>query len=244
MAGILVNSASKTMTSGDESADNQVSGFVIDEQITLQTTPTGTNYAWTLTKPVGSVTAALDDDDAAAPKFNPDVEGVYLVTADVDGTVYVIRITVVDAAISNSVQIHRMTKVADAAVPTPSTGALNSYFSEERNMMVTKNSVGDIRPWSYYGSVGTDLTDGDESVEVGDGNLRWLLVELTATRTKTLSVSGAANGNIVTFIIIDDGAVDFTNDGPGGGTTSITVPSIVSFKFDGTNWGTWESTVL
>ena len=77
MAGIKWASASLVMADGDTAADKSISGLVVGERATLSTTPTGTVYSWSLAIPSASATArsALDDDDAAGPKFTPDAAG-------------------------------------------------------------------------------------------------------------------------------------------------------------------------
>lgn len=123
MAGILANSASKTMTSG--SADNSVSGYLVGEQIVLTVTPTGTNYVWAIAKPSGSATARsnLDATTGASAKFTPDAEGYFTVSCVVDSTTtYTLRIA---AQAIGTVTYHSASNFSplnNAQVPAPALG--------------------------------------------------------------------------------------------------------------------------
>ena len=219
------------MSSGDTSVNNTVSGYLVNEQVTLTTSPTGTNYQWTLSVPSNSnvVISALDSATAASPKFTPDV----------DGTTYTLMLTVLDASISNNVQIQRMQPIKDASVPTPSSsGARLVYNSLERGMVVTKDSAGKVRPDGYVGSVGTNLTDADQTLTVAGGQLYWLLDgTLTTTRTKTVGVSGASTRQAIIVVKLDDGqTVNFVNDGPGAGSWASAGKAALGFIVDGTDF--------
>lgn len=147
MAGILANSASKTMVAGDTSADKVVSNYVAGERILLTVAPTGTTYAWSSSAPSSSSAArsALSADSGASVFFTPDVGGTYLITCTVDGaTVYVIRITVQAAAVAEPVEAVRYSPRADSTVPAPAAGRA-MYFSSDQNAMVTKDPSGTIR---------------------------------------------------------------------------------------------------
>src|SRR3990167_2773526 len=100
MAGILASSASETMTSGDTAADNTHTGYLVAEQVTLATYPTGASYSWGLAKPSGAtVRSDLSATTGAGPVFTPDVAGYWTITCTVASTTaYVLRIAVVDAA--------------------------------------------------------------------------------------------------------------------------------------------------
>lgn len=136
------------MVSGDTSADLGIAWFVINEQITLSTTPTGTSYSWGQSIPSGASTArtALNDSDDASVTFTPDVAGVYVITCIVSGsTTYVIRIAVADVATVTMAQVARLQAVADSSVPTPSTGTLCLYCSStQSNALSVKKSDGSI----------------------------------------------------------------------------------------------------
>lgn len=145
MAGILANSASQTMVSGDTEADKSVTGYVIGEQITLTTYPTGTNYVWGHAIPSGSSTtrAGLSSTTAAAPTFTPDTSGTFLVNVNVDGTTYVIRIGVVAISTSETLQTFRFLAVSDTSVPTPSQGA-TLYYSSTQTALCVKQTDGTV----------------------------------------------------------------------------------------------------
>jgi hypothetical protein len=151
----MANSVSKTMVSGDTSADLGIAGFVINEQITLSTTPTGTSYSWGQSIPSGASTArtALNDDDAATATFTPDVAGVYVITCTVSGSMsYVIRIAVADVATVTMAQVARLQAVADASVPTPSAGTMCLYCSStQSNALAVKKSDGSIHTITLTG---------------------------------------------------------------------------------------------
>jgi hypothetical protein len=123
MAGILANSASKTMTSG--SADNSVSGYLVGEQVVLTVTPTGTDYVWAIAKPSGSASARsnLDATTGASVKFTPDAEGYFTVSCVVDSTTtYTLRIA---AQAIGTVTYHSASNFSplnNAQVPVPALG--------------------------------------------------------------------------------------------------------------------------
>ncbi len=148
MAGILANSASKTMEAGDTSADAVVSGFVTGERIVLGTNPTGESYSWGLSVPSASAAArsGLSSATDAAPTFTPDVAGTYVVTCTVDGTTtYVMRIAVVAVAVTVANQALRFSPVADAAVPAPAIG-ITLYYSSDHTALVVKDSENNVYP--------------------------------------------------------------------------------------------------
>lgn len=145
MAGILANSASKTMVAADTSADNNVSGYTTGEQVTLSASPTGSSYAWGLAIPQGSTAARsrLSDATAASPTFTPDVAGYYVATCTVDGAFYVLRLSVTQSAISTTIEALRLQPKADADVRAPSTGAA-LYWSSTQGALVIKTSNGTV----------------------------------------------------------------------------------------------------
>lgn len=146
MAGILANSPSKTMASGDTSADKTASGYVAGERITLTVTPSGTNYEWSQARPSGSsARAQLSGATGASVTFAPDVGGTYVVTCIVDGsTTYVIRITCQSPTISEPVEAVRLSPRTDASVPAPAAGR-TLYYSSDQGKLVTKDSAGTVR---------------------------------------------------------------------------------------------------
>ena len=146
MAGILANSVTGSMVSGDTAVTQTVSGYVSSEQITLSTSPTGSTYAWTLSRPSGTtVRSDLNNEDIAAPKFTPEAEGSYLVTCTVDGsTVYTVQIGVLAASTSNAVQVLRLQPLKNASVATPSDDSVNVYNSYENAALSLKNDAGTV----------------------------------------------------------------------------------------------------
>lgn len=132
MAGIMANSASATMVSGDTAADKSVSGYLTKESITLSVTG-GSTFVWALSKPTSSGSVvALQTPTAATSGFSPDADGYYVVTCLVDGaTLYVIRIGVADVSPVGTMTALRLIPVANATVPTPATGATIFYSIEE-----------------------------------------------------------------------------------------------------------------
>jgi len=147
MAGILASSASKSMVAA--SSPETQSGYVANERISLSTTPTGDTYAWSLCVPSGSAVArsALSDEGIASPKFTPDVPGVYVITCTVDGsTTYTLTLSVTAVAIVQVAQVFRYSPVEDAAVPTPALGFVQYCSATQGNIMVVKDSSGDIYP--------------------------------------------------------------------------------------------------
>ena len=169
MAGILANSASKTMTSG--SADNSVSGYLVGEQIVLTVTPTGTNYVWAIAKPSGSSTARsnLDATTGASVKFTPDAEGYFTVSCVVDSTTtYTLRIA---AQAIGTVTYHSASNFSplnNAQVPVPALGATLFYSSENGALSYKKGTVvyslgaSDIITPESVGTIGS----GDDSATV------------------------------------------------------------------------------
>ena len=145
MAGIKWASASLVMADGDTAADKSISGLVVGERATLSTTPTGTVYSWSLAIPSASAAArsALDDDDAARPKFTPDAAGTYTITCTVDGTSYSLRATVASVTIAESAQAIRFSPIADTTIPTPSQG-VTVYYSSTQSSLAFKDDAGDV----------------------------------------------------------------------------------------------------
>lgn len=132
MAGIMANSVSATMVSGDTAADKSVSGYLTKEAISLSVTG-GSTFSWSLSKPTASgSTVALKTPTAASSGFSPDVEGYYVVTCLVDGTtLYVLRLATADVSPVGTMTALRLIPVANATIPTPVAGATIFYSIEE-----------------------------------------------------------------------------------------------------------------
>jgi hypothetical protein len=90
---------------------------------------------------------------------------------------------------------------------------------------------------------GTALTDADQTLTIGGGSDYTQSTALTASRTKTLSVSGTppTTGEVITIKRLTTAAftMPIVNGGGGGGTL-YTFPSgekrVADFRYDGTNW--------
>jgi len=132
MAGIMANSASATMVSGDTAADNTASGYLTKERISLSVTG-GSTFVWSLSKPSASGSAvALQTPTAATSGFAPDADGYYVVTCLVDGTtLYVLRLAIADVSPVATMTALRFIPVANATVPAPAAGATLFYSIEE-----------------------------------------------------------------------------------------------------------------
>lgn len=91
---------------------------------------------------------------------------------------------------------------------------------------------------------GTDLTNGAETLQVGEGGIRVLpdgTLSGATSRAKTLGTTGATDGRILTIALLDDDAtetVTIVNGGAGAGTlvTHTAIKAIYEFRFDGTDW--------
>lgn len=146
MAGILANSASETMVSGDTSVDNTRAGYVVGEQITLSVTPTGSTYVWGLSRPEGATSRSdLSDKTDVSPVFVPDFPGVWLVTCVVDSTTtYVIRLTATAIAITSVANAHRFSPTTNNSIPAPATGLTLYCSSDASNQFRVKNTSGTV----------------------------------------------------------------------------------------------------
>ncbi len=138
MAGILANSATVSMTSG--SPDASQAGFLTGERVVLSATPTGSLYSWGIAVPNGSAAgrSSLSDDTDNNPTFTPDVAGYYVITVNVDGTTYVLRLAVTNTAVSYVTQAMRLSPVRDEQVEAPSVG-LALYYSSTQGALCVKN---------------------------------------------------------------------------------------------------------
>lgn len=146
MAGIMANSASQTMVSGDTSADNAFAGYVVREAIALSVTPSGTTYQWSLSKPAGATSRSdLTSDDEATSSFTPDTAGDWLVALIVDGaTTYVLRVSVTAVAVSFTYEALRFSPKTAASVPTPSVGSA-TFHESASGLLSRKNAAGVTR---------------------------------------------------------------------------------------------------
>lgn len=146
MAGILANSATKTMVAADTSASKTVSGYVTWEQIALSVTPTQADYTWSLSKPSGATSRSdLDDGTSATPRFTPDAAGNWVASVTLtDGTVYTITIGAVASTATTYTGAIKLLPQSDASVPTPSQGVTLYCGSDHSNALCTKNSAGTV----------------------------------------------------------------------------------------------------
>lgn len=129
------------MVSGDTSANNSVSGYIVGEQITLSVTPSGSSYSWGQAIPSASAVgrSGLSETDQATATFTPDVGGTYAITCLVSGTTtYVLILTVVNTAILEiGADGVRYPPVYDSQVPAPTAGRVQ-YFSLDQDALVVK----------------------------------------------------------------------------------------------------------
>lgn len=246
MAGILAASATKTMASGNTSANGSVSGYIVGEQVTLTTTPTGTNYAWAISIPSGSAAArsALSASTGASVTFTPDYGGLFVISCTVDSTTtYTLVISVAATVASTAVEAIRYQALSDATVSTPVANAVAVYVSTTTYGLVQKDTNGQIVPL-LAGTVGAALTDADATINVGDGVNRVVPpATLTANHTITLGVSGVLPAHILKVFRLDTSAHTLTFvDGGTSALTLLTLPAseahMVEFYYDsiGTSW--------
>ncbi|HEU4544342.1 MAG TPA: hypothetical protein VFR23_24640 [Jiangellaceae bacterium] len=144
MAGISATAIAASHAAS--TADASASGFIVNERITLATSPTGSSYAWSLSAPSDSSIASsgLDDDTAAGPKFTPDVAGYYVVSVTVDGaTLYVLRLAVAAPGVVRLGEIQNLMPLTDSQVPTPQAG-VNLYYSSTQGALSVKTTAGAV----------------------------------------------------------------------------------------------------
>ena len=200
------------MVSGDTAVDDAESGYRTAEKITLSTFPTGSAYSWGQAIPAGSAVASsgLSSKTAATPTFTPDVAGEYVITCDVDGTAYVLRLTVTSVIASPSVGSHRYMPAAEAGVIAPSTGE-TLFFSKEKSRLVVKDSAGVVRDWDASARTGT-FTLSSGAATIAD-------TSITATTTVLVMCTAASNrGTLVWTITAGVDAVVASSDGSDGST--------------------------
>lgn len=181
------------MVSGDTAVSKTVSGYAVSEQITLTASPTGTVYAWTMSRPSGStVRSDLTTEDEATSYFTPEMEGTYLVTADVDGTTYTIQIGVLAAANTNTVQVLRLQPLEDASVATPTSGSLGLYNSDENDALSVKNDAGTIYKIITEQLIRTGAGSPEAAITAPIGTL-YLRTDGSTSTTLYVKTSGSGN---------------------------------------------------
>jgi hypothetical protein len=146
MAGILSNSASVTMTAGDTSVDNAFSGYVVAEQCILSVTDSSpASVEWGLSIPTSSTPArsGLSASTGSSVTFTPDVGGTYTITANVDGTNYVLRMTVAAVTVTQLAGGIRFSPMTDTSVPAPAAG-VTMYYSSTQSGLAIKDSSNSV----------------------------------------------------------------------------------------------------
>lgn len=201
MAGILANSVTQTMGSGDTAADKTVTGYLINEAIALSTFPAGTAWLWGIAKPSGAtVRSNLNATSVAAPAFVPDAEGWWTITCTVDSTTtYVIRISVLALTQTTIAQAWRTSPVADATVPDPPAGEA-LFFSKDVGRWRAKDSSGTVRDVDPGARTGTLTMSGGTGTITDASVTANTVVALnctTATDRGTLTFATTPGTNIV-----------------------------------------------
>jgi len=249
MAGILANSASQVMVSGDTAVTKAVTGYVLNEQITLTAFPVGTTYVWSQTKPAASATdrSGLTSTTSTGPTFVPDAAGTYLVTCNVDGTAYTITIAVVAVSTAETLQTFRFLPVTDASVPTP-TLSDTLYFSDDSSALGIKKTDGVFYPLALSGApvVGssTRLISTDSPYTVlatddgifcdTDGGAITVLLPVGITGTAYSVINTGSAGNAVT--LTPNGAQEING---AAASQTITDGNSATVKFETTeHWWT------
>lgn len=154
MAGIVATSAT-TNNSGDTDPDKAVDGYLAREEVTLTTDPTGSSYSWTISAPSGSSRSRLSDTDGGAVRFTPDVDGFYVITCNVDGTLYILRLSAVEVGTVATIGPTRYQPLLNAQAPAPSSGR-TFFYSEESGAMATKDPSGTVE--LFTGSSSSPIT--------------------------------------------------------------------------------------
>lgn len=138
MAGIVATSVT-TNNASDTAADKTVSGYLSGEEITLSADPSGSDYTWGLSVPVGSARTTLTSATSANPRFTPDVSGYYVVTVTVDSaTVYVMRLQSVNVGSVSTVGAVRVLQLTDDQVSAPPTGAALYYSTTQASLAIKR----------------------------------------------------------------------------------------------------------
>ena len=222
MAGILANSASVTMVSGDTSADNTQAGFVTNETITLSASPAGTTYIWGLAKPSGaSSRSSLSDSTSASISFTPDVAGTWTITVDVDGTDYVLRVTGTAVSVTSVANAHRFSPVTNASIPTPALG-ISMYYSSTDSRAAFKDTAGVVHPLDEASRTITAISDSDSPYTVLPADD--IISADSSGGAVTINLPAAASS--AKRVIVISGV-------NGGGSTSITADGSDSETIDG-----------
>jgi hypothetical protein len=148
MSGITA--VAQTTTHAASGADVSVAGFLVGETIALSTAPTGSSYQWALSAPSNSnqVRSALSGATEATASFTPDASGIYAISVTVDGTVFILRITVTMLAVSTALEALRLLPVADAQISTPAAG-IALYYSSTQSALSFKDAAGNVRKVTF-----------------------------------------------------------------------------------------------
>jgi len=206
MAGILANSAAVTMVSA--SSPEVKAGFVTKQQVTLTADPVGSAYSWGQAIPAGSVSAfsALTSTVNATTRFTPDVAGEYVITCDVDGTFYTLRMTVVAVTAVPTVGGTRYLPVADASVPAPSNGETVFYSSGVSRLRVkaSDDSVRDLDPGARVGSF--TLSSGTATISDTSVTANTVVVAQCTSETNRGTLTWANNVGTSLVATSSDGA--------------------------------------
>lgn len=214
MAGIIGNSVSVTMTSGDTAADKNQAGYVAGEQVTLSVVhgSTPAAYQWGVALPSGatSTRVAISDATAASPTFTPqtNVDGYYVITCVVDNTTsYVLRLAVVRSTYTTLSGALRMLPKTAASVPAPPTGY--TYFVDsDTGLRSRKDSSGNV--------VVVDPRTGTVTLASGAATITDYAATITATTVLSLTpVTRTDSGNLTatrnvgtSFAIASDNGAD------------------------------------
>lgn len=216
MAGILANSASVTMTSGDTALDNTKAGYVVGEQITLSTTPTGATYSWGLAKPEGATSRSnLSDSTSASVVFVPDYAGTWTVTCVVDSTTYVLRLTATAVAITSVANAHRFSPTTNTSIPAPSLGLTLFCSSDASNKLRVKNTSGTVLPLDAASSRTGSFALSAGSATIAD-------TSVTASTCIVASCTNASNRGDLSFTF---------SAGVGVTVTSTNVADASSYRY-------------
>lgn len=200
MAGILANSASVTMVSGDTAATNTFAGFLTGEQITLSTTPTFASYSWSEAKPSAATSRSdLSAATGASVTFTPDVAGYYVITVVTnDGTTYTLTLSVTQVAQATTIEALRLSPKSDASVTAPVLGTA-VYHSTDLDAPAAKDSAGTVTPLGI--PTGTNISVGNLTIA---GNV--ITDNGTTSMPLKVPVDLNAGASPVTFATIDTSA--------------------------------------
>lgn len=141
MAGIVATSQT-TNNLSTTTPDGAVTGYITGEEIVLTTTPVGSSYSWTLSAP-STERAVLSSETEASTRFKPRNSGTYLIVCQVDGTTYILRISVAEVGSVISAGPVRLMPLLKAAVPAPASG-ISWFFSEDDGQAAGKYPDGSV----------------------------------------------------------------------------------------------------